>query len=125
MPLSKLEMTIWRKARATGAGSMAARLTDDMCAYLLARTILDLGLSTRFPNVPVEIPDFFEIEPARLVVGVGDPTALFERLVHVVPDALTYFSCLVSLLKSRLKYANILACQPLPTLDQVGPRSLL
>jgi len=96
-----------------------------MCGYLLTQIILDLGLSEKFADVPSSTPDFFTTEPAKLTVGIANPHDLFERLAQEVPDALTYFACLVSLLKSRLKYANILAGQPIPTLDQVGPRSLL
>lgn len=125
MSLSKAEIHVWRKARAAGAGTMAARLTDDMCGYILACIVQDLGLSTKFPDAAKELPPFFETGPARLTAGIADPLALFERIVHGVPDAITYFSCLASLLRSRLKYANILAGQPLPTLDQVGPRGLL
>ncbi|MDP9174705.1 MAG: restriction endonuclease [Planctomycetota bacterium] len=123
--MSKAEQIVWRKARAAGAGTMAVRLTDEMCGYVLSRIIIDLGLSAGFPEISHELPDFFRTEPAQLHSDVADPQALFERLAHGVPDAQTYFSCLVSLLKSRLKYANILSGQPLPTLDQVGPRSLL
>ena len=48
-----------------------------------------------------------------------------ERLVSLEGDADSYFACLGTLYKARLKYANILRLQPIPTLDQVGPRGLL
>lgn len=54
-----------------------------------------------------------------------DFLSLIERLVTFVPDADTFFSCLATLQKSRLKYVRILECQQIPTMDQVGPRSLL
>jgi hypothetical protein len=50
---------------------------------------------------------------------------MFERLTDAAPDAETYFSSLAALHKGRLKYRRILATQPIPTLDQVGPRGLL
>ena len=36
-----------------------------------------------------------------------------------------YFACLSALHKARLKYERILSTQPIPTLEQVGPRGLL
>jgi hypothetical protein len=118
-------MEVWRKARAAGGGTMSARLTDGMCGYLLARIIHDLNVTTKFPDVPADLPDFFMAEPEKQVLTITEPLAVFERLIREVPDALTYFRCLISLMKSRQKYANILAGQPFPTLDQIGPRSLL
>ena len=50
---------------------------------------------------------------------------LFERALALDADADTYFFCLAALHKSRLKYQRILSAQPLPTVDQVGPRALL
>ena len=50
---------------------------------------------------------------------------LLERLIGLVPDADTYFVSLAKLHKTRLKYEKILKSQPLPTLEQVGPRALL
>jgi hypothetical protein len=54
-----------------------------------------------------------------------EPKALFERLVAANSDADTYFACLAALHKARLKYERILCDQPIPTLEQVGPRGLL
>ena len=125
MALSKVELSAWRRAKAAGAGAMATSLTDPMCGYLLARIIRDLGQEHRFPNLPGHVPDFYTSEMTRLAVPMPDAISVFEQVVHDVPDSLTYFLCLVSLLKSRLKYANILSGQPFPTFDQVGPRSLL
>ena len=46
----------------------------------------------------------------------------FEQLVSLDQDADAYFDCLASLHKARLKYERILQTQPVPTVDQVGPR---
>lgn len=40
-------------------------------------------------------------------------------------DADAYFYCLATLHKARLKYERILQAQPVPTVEQVGPRGLL
>ena len=48
-----------------------------------------------------------------------------ERLVALIPDADMFFACLANLHKRRLKYERILQTQPIPTIEQVGPRGLL
>jgi hypothetical protein len=50
---------------------------------------------------------------------------VFLSGVSSVTDFETYFDCLCSLHKRRKKYARILSAQPLPTMLQVAPRSLL
>lgn len=52
-------------------------------------------------------------------------TGLFLVGASKIPDFVTYFGCLCSLHKRRKKYARILSAQPLPTMLQVSPRSLL
>jgi hypothetical protein len=60
-----------------------------------------------------------------LILKGVDAKDLFDRLVQVEPNADTYFACLAALHKARLKYERILVTQPMPTLEQVGPRALL
>lgn len=101
-------------------------LTDDACKFLIAVIVADLGIGHRFPELQDSTAEFFSVAPSAASLSV-DPSlsALFERLVAIAPDADTYFSCLAALHRSRLKYARILEQQPIPTMDQVGPRSLL
>ena len=56
---------------------------------------------------------------------IVDPRSLFERLLKLDSDADMYYACLATLHKARLKYETILETQPVPTLEQVGPRGLL
>jgi hypothetical protein len=69
-----------------------------------------------------ELPlDWFEpTDPADV-----DFTTLFLSAAQSIADFTTYFACLCSLHKRRKKYARILSAQPLPTMLQVAPRSLL
>jgi hypothetical protein len=56
------------------------------------------------------------------------PIEHFElmRLGHEqIPDFNTYLGCLSALHKRRRKYAMILSAQPIPTMIQVSPRSLI
>jgi hypothetical protein len=126
MPLTKTQQAIWEKARAYGSGDQAVGLTDEICAYLVCRIAHDLGLHKTFPEVPENLPPFFEAEDLDLLVVEGvDARGLFERLVQQNSDADMYFACLSTLHKARLKYESILETQPIPTLEQVGPRGLL
>ena len=128
MELTKAQATMWQKARSLGSGSQAIGLTDECCAYLVGRIIQDLGLIDQFPEFDFKkpLPSFFSSEPLENLIVTGlDGKALFERLVTSQADADTYFACLASMHKARLKYERILSTQPLPTLEQVGPRGLL
>ncbi len=126
MGLTKSQAAIWQKARSLGAGEQAVALTDGVCAYLVARIAHDLRLSHLFDELPTEIPPFFGNAPlGSLVIEGHDCRALFERLVAANGDGDTYFACLAALHKARLKYEKILSTQPVPTLEQVGPRGLL
>lgn len=126
MALTRAQAAIWQKARIMGNGGQAVSLTDDACAYLVARIVCDLGLKRHFRDLPSKTPSFFSQRPLEeLTVSGIDAKNLFERLVRTRPDADTYFACLAKLHKARLKYARILSTQPFPTLEQVGPRGLL
>lgn len=126
MPISKSQQAIWEKARALGSGGQAVQLDDPTCAYLIARIANDLDVLADFPELPADIDDFFtngELDQLR-VEGV-DSFTMYERLVNRILDGDMYFACLSTLHKARLKYEAILENQPIPTLEQVGPRGLL
>lgn len=126
MALTRGQAAIWQKARALGAGGQAVILDDTACNYLLGRIVLDLGLEKSFPEIPSTLPAFFSSSHAdELKLAGPEGRQMFERLVAANPDADTYFACLAALHKARLKYERILSSQPMPTLDQVGPRALL
>jgi hypothetical protein len=92
---------------------------------MVATIVRDLDLLSKFPEIPKSFPQFFSAESPERLTLPGNFLGLFERLLSLRPEAETYFSCLAALQKSRLKYYKILERQPLPTMDQVGPRSLL
>lgn len=126
MPISQTQRAVWEKARALGSGGQAVQLTDASCAYLVARIAADLGLLEEFPEFDGGIPPFFNSgELSSLVIEGLAPLPLYERLVAINPDGDMYFACLATLHKARLKYEAILEHQPIPTLEQVGPRGLL
>jgi hypothetical protein len=126
MALTQAQRTIISKARAVGSGRQGVALTDEACAFLVGVIARDLKLLKQFPELPRRMPEFFSPGSLEsLVIPLVDFVALFERLVGLDANADTYFSCLATLHKARLKYERILQTQPVPTIDQVGPRGLL
>lgn len=126
MGLTKAQATIWQKACTLGSGGQAVGLTDGMCNYLMSVIIHDLELSTHFPEfATAPYPFFGNRSFSDLSIENTNPKGVFERLVTANSDADTYFACLAALHKARLKYERILSTQPIPTLEQVGPRGLL
>lgn len=126
MALTQSQKSLIEKARAAGGGELGGGLSDGACSFLVATIVRDLNLPKKFPEVNNGFPELFaEPDPGKLEMPGLDFLALMERLLTIVPDADTYFSCLACLQKSRLKYSRILEYQPVPTMDQVGPRALL
>ncbi len=125
MELTQTESATIERARAGGNAGLAAPLDDATCAYLAAVIAHDLGLAKKLPELPARLADFFsasEPEVFRLKVPFWP---LMTRLVDLDRNVVTYFACLAKLYKARLKYSMILKHQPVPTLEQVGPRGLL
>jgi len=126
LSLTQSQKTIWEKARAVGSGGQAVRLDDASCTYLLARIVQDLEIADDFPELPNAVPNFFNAEDLSLLrIEDIEPLPLFERLLGLNADGDMFFACLATLHKARLKYEVILKSQPIPTLEQVGPRGLL
>lgn len=124
--LSQAQKSMLNKARTLGSGSDQVRLDDAACVYLLARIVADLGHAAAFPEVNKPVPAFFtEGDLQSLRIEGHEFMPLIERLCGLDTNADTYFVCLANLHKRRLKYARILRHQPLPSMDQVGPRGLL
>lgn len=124
--MTQSQRSIIEKARSVGSSDLAIELSDEMCAYLVGVIVHDLGYRKAFPEVPVSLPKFFSAAaPEDLRLTGVDFWNLIERLLNAEPDSITYFSCLAAMHKARLKYARILQRQPIPTMDQVGPRGLL
>jgi hypothetical protein len=124
--LTQFQKSIIAKAKAVGGGDQGVALSDEACAYLVAVIVHDLGLREHFPELPSEHFPFFGARPlSELVLSGCAFLPLFERLVALAQDVDIYFHCLATLHKARLKYERILETQPVPTIDQVGPRSLL
>ena len=126
MGLTKVHQALVAKVKAVGNSGMSSPLDDATCTYLLSVVVHDLELTEGFPELREAPKPFFETVPLQsLSIDGLDFLDLFERLVRLKEDADSYFFCLATLHKARLKYERILQAQPLPTIDQVGPRGLL
>ena len=126
MSLSQAQRTLYEKAKSSGSGGQATALDDEVCTYVIANIVRDLGFDHAFPKLTDCLPHFFSPPPlVRLRILGLDPLHLFERLIELNPDSDTYFASLASLHKARMKYETILSTQPISSLDQVGPRVLL
>ena len=126
MGLTQAQKSMIEKARAGGGSEQGVTLSDAACAYLVNVIVLDLGLGNDFPELASATSSFFEAADlaSQGLTGVAF-YPLMDRLVSLNKDADTFFACLASLHKRRLKYERILQTQPIPTIEQVGPRGLL
>lgn len=126
MALTQIQKALIARLKAVGNSEMAVPLDDDVCGYLVSVVAEDLGLRASFPEFAETPLPFFGTTPlSALRLVTPDFLGLFERLINLERDADSYFVCLATLHRARLKYERILRAQPIPTIDQVGPRGLL
>jgi hypothetical protein len=123
--LTLTQQSIINKAKAVGGSKQGVALDDATCAYLVGVIAQDLGLTAKVEADVRHLPFFGTMPLESLRLPGADFRRLFETLVGLDRNAETYFACLATLHKARLKYERILQTQPLPTMDQVGPRGLL
>jgi hypothetical protein len=106
------------------------QLSEDGLAGLLFVVLSDLGIDARpylkDPKTPPKIGPYFatDLKLIRCVMAQPVDRILWD-LRDKVPDIFPYFACLCELHKRRTKFRWIIENQPLPTMEQVVPRSLL
>lgn len=125
MPLSTTQRGILEKARRLGAGASQIHLDDSDCLKLANLIARDLGVTDQRIVAPAGLPDFYDPSFIDWHSDAPSPNETFEALVENVVDGELFFHCLASIHLRRIKYARILSTQPIPTLEQVGPRGLL
>lgn len=126
MGLTKTQLSIINKVRSVGGSKQGVALSDEQCAFLVATAAKDLGHLSQLAIAPTAVPDYFAARSLEsLQLPGSDFVQSLERLLKLDQNADAYFDCLAALHKARLKYERILQTQPLPTIDQVGPRGLL
>ncbi len=121
------------KSRVLGQGSGRICLSEAELAWLLHITASDLVIAPadKILSAPHEVPTFYEATiPQELPEEWSslNVDALLNEFAHLCAeeaDARLYFTNLCSILKRRVKFQRILSAQAKPTMDQIGPRSLL
>ena len=122
------------RVRVLGQGADRISLSECEIAWLLHLTAKDLGLKLAHPLLKAtkkRVPKFYDVQIPQILTDVwtaittDELLAELDSLIRQEADVRLYFSNLCEILKRRVKYQRILSGQPKPTMDQIGPRSLL
>lgn len=79
--LTLAQKTLIEKARNVGNSEMAVPLSSEVCAYLCSVVIKDLDLVSQVPEIPQNLPPFFETWPVSSLALEG---ISFEELAAKV-----------------------------------------
>lgn len=121
----------------TKTATMNAVMAHTELAKLIALVMTDIGYSDemekRFPRFWGDIKpanDYYSLRPSWFTeptsnVNAYDIVDMLDFGNELDEDFTTYLKCLTELHKRRRKYSLILERQPLPTMVQVSPRSLM
>lgn len=89
-------------------------------------------LERTHPGLPAKInpqTEYYSISSVwfekEIELQSDEHVSLMRQAVVDIPDFVTYLRCLSELHKRRKKYAMILSAQPIPTMVQISPRSLM
>jgi len=126
--------SLFAKIRVLGQSGDRVSLSSGEIAWLLYLAAKDLGLPLNhaaFKTIEKDVPSFFDIQIPPVLpkdwnrLTTDELLTELNWLIRAEPDFRLYFSNLCEILKRRIKYQRILSTQPKPTMDQIGPRSLL
>jgi hypothetical protein len=127
---------LFSAARILGNGDDRVTLSENELLCLLTQCCRDLCVppeTSSLPDlsVPAPSPDYYRVPlawfqaPPAAGLSASDLVRSLAACITHEPDFRLYFENLATLHKRRLKYQRILSSQPRPTMNQVGPRSLL
>jgi hypothetical protein len=136
MPIPVEIKKLFSAARILGNGDDRVTLSENELFCLLTQCCSDLSIQSTVSQLPPlsvlpPSPDYYILPLAWFEteqLGCPSSSTLVESLAACVayePDFRLYFSILAALHKRRRKYQRILSTQPRPTMNQIGPRSLL
>jgi hypothetical protein len=117
-----------------GSGDAQVMLSDSELYALFYLSIHDLGWDQdRFGFEEIRLPDnaYYQIPVtwfSNLNIAAATPDSLLQILDTACQyhrDYSLYISNLAALHRRRMKYARILAEQPLPNMDQIAPAACL
>lgn len=135
MQVSTNVKALFSKARLLNTGFPTVILSESELYAILILICDDLGFQASelgLPSPQCESPtnDYYSLPADWFRSHANAPDAKTLQLAVALGiekdrDFELYFGNLCSLHKRRLKFQRILSCQPIPTMDQVGTRSML
>jgi hypothetical protein len=136
MPAQVEIKKLFSAARILGHGDDRVTLSENELFGLLTQCCGDLSIPTKVSmlpafSIPAPNPDYYRLPLTWFQIPQAEcpsAAALVESLAACVgheADFRLYFENLAALHKRRLKFQRILSAQPKPTMNQIGPRSLL
>ncbi|MCI0611220.1 MAG: restriction endonuclease [Anaerolineae bacterium] len=125
---------LYTKCRIHGTGDAQITISDREIYALIALAIHDLGWS--FEKLGVErielpAPNYYEIgldwfeKLENVEITPGKILSALEACFNKDQDFALFIENLSALHRRRAKFKRILSSQPIPTMDQIGPRILL
>lgn len=125
--------SLFSKSLLLGTGADKILLNDSEVLSLLHISLSDLNWDFndfKLPPLTIDSPgEYYEIPlewfQSQAAPSISDLIEFFELIITQDADFGLYFHNLCSLHKRRIKYQRILSTQPRPTMEQIGPRSLL
>lgn len=125
---------LFSKCKVHGSGDAQVTLSNDEIYSLIYLATSDLGWphkelgihSLKLPSLnyyEIDLEWFDSLEIQNLCAD--DVLATLDKCIRKDNDFSLYIENLCALHKRRVKYKRILAVQPLPNMDQIGPRVLL
>lgn len=116
-----------------GSGDAQVILSDEELYALIVVALNDLGwlddgLHTK--NISLPRHNYYEIsldwfQQLDIDVAASDIEKTLEGAINKEEDFILFIENLAALHRRRVKYRRILSSQPMPTMDQIGPRVLL
>lgn len=125
---------LYTKCRMHGSGDAQVVLSDDELYALICISIDDLGWSFDYldiNNITIDLDSYYETPLSwfddLIVDGLtsNDVKDAISICFNTHNDFALYIENICALHRRRTKYRRILSNQPLPTMDQIGPRVLL
>lgn len=125
---------LYTKCKMHGNGDAQVVISDGELYALLSIAINDLGWShTDFGANRIATPntDYYRIplswfdQQAEIDISQNEVERVLRSAFDKDNDFGLYIENLTALHRRRVKYRRILAAQPMPNMDQIGPRSLL
>ncbi|MBT1017724.1 hypothetical protein KJY77_01015 [Canibacter sp. lx-72] len=123
--LTNPQQLSFEKLFTKGSSPQDRKLSHDLVRSLIFITAEDLDIDLGYNEVPIPKVYSTSLFDELSFLPELDTKDLYSKLLGLNPNAETYVTCLAQVVRARLKFERVLKTQPLSTMEQVGPRSLL